>query len=73
MPQSEFNLATVLRQFGLSVQERTRAFAPLPPVLISELLGTLLREQVPLAVAINAEKACSEFIVVNFLAEGRWQ
>ena len=45
-----------------------------PPFLQSvRFLQTLLAEQVPLAVAINTEKARSEMIVVNVLAEVRRQ
>jgi hypothetical protein len=74
MPYSEFALQTVVDRFGLILIERNGAYETLPPVgAISAILATLLREQVPLAVAINTEKARSEMIVVNVLAEVRRQ
>ncbi|WP_395092580.1 hypothetical protein [Armatimonas sp.] len=74
MAYSEFNLQTVIDRFGLTVQQETGHFAVVPPLAtISSILKTLLAEQVPLAIAINTEKARSEMIVVNVLAELRRQ
>lgn len=70
MPYSEFSLPTVLQRFQLTLKEENGSFANVPPVLaISEILKTLLIEQVPWAVAINTEKGRSELIVANVLAE----
>lgn len=72
MAYSEFSLQTVMDRFQLVVREETDRFATIPAVeAISPILQTLLNEQVPLAVAINTEKARSEFIVSNVLAELR--
>ena len=74
MAYSEFNLQTVTDRFGLTIQQDTGHFAQVPPLpAISAILTTLLAEQVPLAVAINTEKARSEMIVVNVLTELRRQ
>ena len=72
MAYSEFSLQTVMDRFELSAHQDTGHFALVPPVpSISAILRTLLEEQVPLAVAINTEKARSEMIVVNVLTELR--
>jgi hypothetical protein len=69
MAYSEFNLQTVSDKFNLTVQRQTQHFATMPPVSVSMLLKTLLEVQVPIAVAINTEKARSELIVMNVLME----
>ena len=74
MAYSDFTLARVVEQFDLTVIEGRGTFgsiAPLPS--ISDVLTTLLMEQVVLATMINTEKARSEFIVINVLAEVRRQ
>ncbi len=74
MPHGEFSLQAVADRFRLIVQTQTGRFAQVAPVAtISPILQTLLCEQVPLAVAINTEKARSEMIVVNVLTEVRRQ
>ena len=74
MPYSEFSLQTVADRFALTVEVQTGRFAGIAPLAsVSPLLQTLLLEQVPLALAINTEKARSEMIVVNVLTEGRRQ
>lgn len=74
MAYSEFSLQTVVDRFGLSVEQDTGHFSAVPPLApLSAILMTLLAEQVPLAVAINTEKARSEMIVVNILTELRRQ
>ncbi|MBC8139189.1 MAG: hypothetical protein H8F28_25225 [Fibrella sp.] len=74
MPYSDFVLPDVVERFGLTVVEEQGTFAQIPPLpAISDLLQTLLAEQIPLAQAINTEKARSEFIVANVLAEIRRQ
>ena len=74
MAYSEFSLQTVIDRFGLTVRQDTGRFATVTPAeSISPILRTLLDEQVPLAVAINTEKARSEMIVVNILTELRRQ
>jgi hypothetical protein len=72
MPYSEFSLQGVVEQFNITTVQRSGLFLTVPPVAgVSPILATLLAEQVPLAVAINTEKARSEFIVSNVLAEVR--
>ncbi len=74
MAYSEFSLTSVVERFRLNLQQQNGRFAPIAPVpAISDILRVLLAEQVPLAVAINTEKARSELIVVNVLAEVRRQ
>ncbi|WP_395140744.1 hypothetical protein [Armatimonas sp.] len=67
MAYSEFSLQTVRDRLGLTVEHKPHHFAPVAPVAVSALLQTLLETQVPLAVAINTEKARSELIVMNVL------
>ncbi|HRY15685.1 MAG: hypothetical protein KDJ31_16865 [Candidatus Competibacteraceae bacterium] len=71
MPYSNFNLKKVKDELHIGIVENPGLFDPIGEVQISELLKTLLDEQVPLAVSINTEKARSEFIISNVLAEIR--
>jgi hypothetical protein len=73
MAYSEFTLAQVIAQFNFTLVETRGTFDDVPPVPVSDLLSALLVELVPLAEAINTEKARSEFIVANVLAEVRRQ
>jgi hypothetical protein len=69
MAYSEFTLDGVRRAFALILDERGDLFAMVPDHAISPLLRTLLEENVPLALAINTEKARSELIVMPILLE----
>ena len=71
MAYSDFKLAQVVQYFGLIVHEESRIFADFPKEKCSDLLSTILKENVDLAVAINTEKARSEMIISPILLEVR--
>jgi hypothetical protein len=71
MAYSDFNLKKVKDELGLQVLEEKGVFDSLKPVEPSKLLADILDENVPLALAINTEKARSELIVSNVLVELR--
>jgi hypothetical protein len=71
MSYSDFKLADLLNQFGLTFKEQSGLFATSPPVAPSDLLQTILAENVDLAVAISTEKARSELIIAPILLEVR--
>lgn len=71
MAYSDFTLATVQAAFDLTIEERHRLFVEIDRVQPSERLLTDLNENKPLAIAINSEKARSEFLIAPILAEVR--
>lgn len=73
MAYSNFTLAKVKENFGLTVDETQNLFADVPGVHPSELLTFTLAESIPIATAIDTEKARSEFIIAPVLSEVRRQ
>ncbi|MEO1377806.1 MAG: hypothetical protein AAFW70_26715 [Cyanobacteria bacterium J06635_10] len=71
MAYSDFKLAQVILDFGLTVNEGSKIFANFPEEKSSELLSTILNENIDLAIAINTEKARSEMIISPILLEVR--
>ena len=71
MAYSDFNLAKVKNDFGLTLEESRNLFVDIKPVLPSATLTTLLGDYVPLATSISTEKARSEFLIAPILAEVR--
>jgi hypothetical protein len=71
MPYSDFTLQTVVKELQLALDERTNLFAQIPESTISDHLAITLKENVPLALAINTEKARSELIIAALLVELR--
>ena len=69
MAYSNFTLDTVLTMFQLDIVESMDTFANIEPVTPSSELMIALRKKVPVAAAINTEKARSELIVANVLFE----
>ena len=69
MSYSDFNLKRVKQEFNLSFIENKDLFIEIAEVEISEYLRTTLDYNVPLALAINTEKARSELIISNILLE----
>lgn len=69
MAYSNFTLDTVLTTFQLEIVEAMDIFANIEPVTPSSELMIALRKKVPVAAAINTEKARSELIVANVLFE----
>ena len=69
MPYSQFSLSEVQELFNLSITEGVGLFADVKPTLISNYLQETLNYNIPLALAINSEKARSELIIAPLLVE----
>lgn len=67
MAYSNFTLEEVLTTFQLEIVESIDFFANIEPVMPSPDLSADLKKKVPVAAAINTEKARSELIVANVL------
>ena len=73
MPYSNFTLESVLQTFQLKKADIQGLFSASEPMKPSAHLTTTLERNVPLAAAINTEKAKSEMIVAQVLIELREQ
>lgn len=73
MSYSQFTLDQVKTNFNLTIQEDKPLFTDLPQLQPSPILQQILQEYLPLALAINSEKARSEFIIAPILADVRRQ
>jgi hypothetical protein len=73
MAYSNFTLAKVKSDFGLTVDETQNLFNDIPAVEPSEILTVILQDYIPLATAIGTEKARSEFLIAPILSEVRRQ
>ncbi|NEO84018.1 MAG: hypothetical protein F6J87_07140 [Spirulina sp. SIO3F2] len=71
MSYSQFTLDQVKAKFELTIQEDRPLFTEPPQVQPSQLLQQLLQDYLPLALAMNSEKARSEFIIAPILADVR--
>ncbi|TYQ28479.1 hypothetical protein [Pseudanabaena sp. UWO310] len=71
MSYSEFTLESVQIAFDLIITERANLLNDTPLAEASEFLSQLLKEFVPLALAMNTEKARSELIIAPILVEVR--
>ena len=71
MVYSSFTLSKVKVDFEIITNETTNLFEAVDPTPPSDLLSLTLKEQLPLANAINTEKARSELIIVPILIEVR--
>jgi hypothetical protein len=71
MPYSQFTLPRVQEDFALTFVEDKDLFSQFPPREPDEGLAKTLEDNLPLAVAINTEKARSEMIVAPLLIELR--
>src|SRR5919202_473904 len=69
MPYSQFSLSEVQEIFSLSINEGVGLFASVLPIPISGYLRDTLNYHIPLALAINSEKARSELIITPVLVE----
>lgn len=69
MSYSDFNLKRAKQEFNLNFIENKDLFLETEEVKISEYLRMTLDYNVPLALAINTEKARSELIIANILLE----
>ncbi|MFM7370369.1 MAG: hypothetical protein ACKO2Z_21785, partial [Sphaerospermopsis kisseleviana] len=69
MAYSDFKLQEVVNKFSLKIIEKVDLFANTPEKECSVILDTMLKTNVPLALAINTEKARSEMIIAPVLIE----
>ncbi|MDT9340468.1 hypothetical protein VV11_013865 [Trichodesmium erythraeum 21-75] len=70
---SKFTLENAQKNFELTLEENQDLFDEIQPVKPSEILTTILGEYIPLATAINTEKARSELLISQILADVRRQ
>jgi hypothetical protein len=73
MVYSDFSLNTVLKTFDLTLNDKVDMFSAMPELEYSEFLAQTLRENVPLALASNTEKARAEMIIAPILIALRKQ
>jgi hypothetical protein len=71
MTYSNFTLSKVKADFAIATDETQDIFADITPIQPSDLLSMVLKEQLPLAGAINTEKARSELVTMPILMEVR--
>jgi hypothetical protein len=71
MAYSNFTLSKVKSDFEIVTDETQDLFAEIHPIEPSKLLSLVLKDQIPLASAINTEKARSELIIMPILMEVR--
>ncbi|NEP10101.1 MAG: hypothetical protein F6K14_07770 [Symploca sp. SIO2C1] len=69
MSYSKFSFAQVVELFNLTVTEGAGLFENVPASEISNYLQETLNFNVPLALAVNSEKARSEFIIAPVMLE----
>jgi hypothetical protein len=73
MAYSDFTLREAIDRFGLTLTDVPDLFGDTPEVEPGPLLRAVLPEFVPLALAINTEKARSELVIAPLLAALRAQ
>jgi hypothetical protein len=71
MAYSDFKLSEIIQKFELTLNELSGLFGDIPEEEPSDLLTTILKENVDLANSINTEKARSEMIISPILLEVR--
>ncbi|MFB8794769.1 MAG: hypothetical protein U7126_11235 [Microcoleus sp.] len=69
MAYSDFKLSNVSKIFELTITESSLLLADVPEIEASELLTTLIKKNMDLAVSINTEKARSEMIIAPIFLE----
>lgn len=69
MSYSDFDLKKVKSCFNLEIIENEDLFSTLEDIEISSLLTEILKQNVPLALAMGTEKASSELIIINIFLE----
>ncbi len=71
MAYSNFTLRQVEKDFHLRIEEQVDRFTHIQAIATSDDLKRILTENIPLALAINTEKARSEFLIAPTLLELR--
>jgi len=71
MSYSDFDLKKVKQKLGINLIEKQDVFSSIESIDISPSFQEILTENIPLARAINTEKARSELIIANILVELR--
>ncbi len=69
MPYSQFTIEQIKTKFGITIAGKFGIFADVTETSYSDFLTQSLQEYLPLALAIDTEKARSELIVMPILAE----
>ena len=69
MAYSDFTLKKIKSELNIKIVEKNSVFSHIKSVEISSYLKNTLKRNIPLALAINTEKARSEMIIVNILLE----
>ncbi len=73
MSYSDFDLKKVRLAFNLEIVENENLFSNAGNVEASAFLSEILKQNIPLALAIGTEKASSELIIINIFLELRRQ
>ncbi len=73
MAYSDFTLKRVKSDLNIKIIENEGLFSNIDGIEISQFLETMLKRNIPLALAINTEKARSELIIANILLEVKEQ
>jgi len=71
MAYSDFTLRKIKTELNINIIEQEALFLSIDNIEISRVLKEILKENIPLARAINTEKARSELIIANILVEVR--
>lgn len=71
MAYSNFNLADIIKQFGLILKDKNDLFADVSESEYSDYLDCTIKYNLPIASEINTEKARSEMIIAPILLELR--
>lgn len=71
MPYSDFDLKAVKQKLGVCLHEQQGLFSAAPCAALHPAFVEILQENVPLARAVNTEKARSELIISPMLVELR--
>ncbi|MBD2496720.1 hypothetical protein [Nostoc sp. FACHB-280] len=69
MSYSDFTLKKVKTEFNLTIVERPTFFEEIEPITPSDFLSTFLEKHLPLALAVNTEKARSEWLISPVVLE----
>ena len=73
MAYSDFTLKKIKTDLNIKLVENNSLFSTIPASSVSNHLRYTLKRNIPLALAINTEKARSELIIINILLEVRTQ